>query len=256
MRNLSDDKDIEKKRYDVRSQQVLSGIETFSFPFGSDSMAEYLRAPYIHYENLIRSNAKPGDKILEIGSGSGLHTKTLLETGAHVTASDIAPSSLMIIERGLKPIFGDNLHTEAADMESLPFSDATFDVVTSAGSLSYGDPDLVNSEIKRVLKQGGIFICVDSLNHNPIYRLNRYVQYLRDKRTSSTIERMPDLRRIDNFRKIFESVDVRFFGAITWAAPLFRPFLGTVGAAKLFDSVDSIVNVRKSAFKFVVIAKK
>ena len=33
---------------------------------------------------------------------------------------------------------------------------------------------LVKKEIYRTLKKDGHFICVDSLNHNPIYRLNRF----------------------------------------------------------------------------------
>ena len=34
------------------------------------------------------------------------------------------------------------------------------------------------NEIYRVLKQGGILIIVDSLNHNPVYKFNRWIHYL------------------------------------------------------------------------------
>jgi ubiquinone/menaquinone biosynthesis C-methylase UbiE len=37
----------------------------------------------------------------------------------------------------------------------------------SAGSLSYGDNDIVMNEIYRVLKLQGVFIAIDSLNNNP-----------------------------------------------------------------------------------------
>ena len=55
-------------------------------------------------------------------------------------------------------------------MEKLPFRDNSFDAICSAGSLSYGDNLIVMNEIYRLLKTGGSFIAVDSLNNNPIFR--------------------------------------------------------------------------------------
>jgi SAM-dependent methyltransferase len=257
MKNIpKEDKYIELERYDSRSSDLLQTSAQVEVLHGAQSIDIIYQAPYLHFEKHVKTNILPGHRVLEIGSGSGLHTRALLETGAHVTASDIAPSSLSLLKKSLDPEFGENLKTQVADMESLPFANATFDIVTSAGSLSYGDPDLVNSEIKRVLKPGGIFICVDSLNHNPIYKLNRYIQYLRGKRTVSTIERMPGFQRIESFKKIFGSVDVKFFGSLTWAAPLVKAIIGSEKTAKVFDSVDHIINVERSAFKFVLLAKK
>ena len=62
-----------------------------------------------------------------------------------------------------------NLTTCLADIECLPFKSNSFDVVVSAGVLSYGIHEVVLNEIHRVLAPGGCFICVDSLNHNPLY---------------------------------------------------------------------------------------
>jgi ubiquinone/menaquinone biosynthesis C-methylase UbiE len=257
MKNIpKEDKYIERERYDSRSSDLLHTSAQVEAPNGAQSVDIIYRAPYLLFENHIKNYILSQHRVLEIGSGSGLHTGALLETGAHVTASDIAPSSLALLEKSLSPKFGERLETKVADMESLPFSDATFDIVTCAGSLSYGDPDLVNSEIKRVLKPGGIFICVDSLNHNPIYRLNRYIQYLRGKRTASTLDRMPSFHRIESFREMFDSVEVKFFGSLTWAAPLLKAVIGSKKTARMFDSVDQIINVGQSAFKFVMIGKK
>ena len=72
----------------------------------------------------------------------------------------------------------DNFVAKEADMELLPFENNSFDIVCSAGSLSYGDNLTVMNEIYRVLNQTGSFIAVDSLNNNLIYRLNRYINYL------------------------------------------------------------------------------
>ena len=71
-------------------------------------------------------------------------------------------------------------------MENLPYEKNTFDVVCCAGSLSYGNNLLVLNEINGVLKSDGYFISVDNLNENPIYKLNRYIHYIRGNRTLST----------------------------------------------------------------------
>ncbi len=253
MESLQNDKSTERDRYDSRSQKAL--LEDAANASGADSIDAVFREPYILYEKHITFYIQPDHKVLELGSGSGLHTEALLKTGAYITASDIAPSSLALLSKNLFPAYGEKLTTQVADMEFLPFNDQSFDVITSAGSLSYGDPELVNREIKRVLKPGGIFICVDSLNHNPVYRFNRYLQFRRGQRTMSTLERMPDMQRIQTFKELFSSVDVSFFGSLTWAAPIFKRILGKDKAAKFFDAFDRFIKVKRSAFKFVLVAR-
>lgn len=141
-------------------------------------------------------------------------------------------------------------------MEYLPFSNNYFDCVTCSGSLSYGDNSIVKSEIFRVLKPGGIFVCVDSLNNNPIYRFNRWIHYIRDNRTKSTLVRMPTIRLIDQYRTLFGHVEVRFFGSVIWCIPLLVKLFGEDKASRFSDWFDRFIGVRASAFKFVMIATK
>jgi ubiquinone/menaquinone biosynthesis C-methylase UbiE len=115
-----------------------------------------------------------GSFVLEIGAGMGENTKFLLATEAKVCATDISEYSLSVIEKRFN---NDKLTTKVADMEKLPFAGQSFDIIVSAGSLSYGDNDKVLDEIYRVLKNKGVFIAIDSLNNNPIYRLNRCLHY-------------------------------------------------------------------------------
>jgi ubiquinone/menaquinone biosynthesis C-methylase UbiE len=136
-----------------------------------------------------------GSFVLEIGAGMGENTKFLLATEAKVCATDISEHSLSVIEKRFN---NDKLTTKVADMEKLPFAGQSFDIIVSAGSLSYGDNDKVLDEIYRVLKNKGAFIAIDSLNNNPIYRLNRYLHYLKGERSLSTIARMPDLKLLLN----------------------------------------------------------
>jgi SAM-dependent methyltransferase len=256
MPSVDNDKLLELQRYDSRAQSRLSefGAKPAVGEFGAGAMEQYLRAPYIFYEKCVGELIYPRSAVLELGSGSGLHTWALVQTGARVTATDISPSSLKLLAQRIVNA-GASVHTQVADMEALPFADASFDVVACAGSLSYGDPLLVDEEIRRVLRPGGLLVCVDSLNHNPIYRFNRWLHYLRGDRTMSTLRRIPDLSRVAALSAGFESVQIRYFGALTFAMPAVVRLFGADRAQVISDYCDQLINVKRSAFKFVLVAK-
>lgn len=251
-----DDKAEEFRRYEEGARQALdSAVPMELDELGASAVAPEFRAPYIYYEQRIHELVSPADRVLELGAGSGLHTAALLRTGARVTASDISPSALALLQRKLAGLAPERLITRIADMEALPFESGSFDVVACAGSLSYGEPDLVDAEVRRVLRAGGTFVCVDSLNNNPVYRLNRWLHYTRGERTRSTLVRIPDASRIEAIGQHFQSVEVRYFGALTWTMPLLRRVLGSTRARRVSDAVDELINVKRSAFKFVLVAR-
>lgn len=254
---MNDDKQLELKRYDDHARTLLS--HTSDQPRwgldGPESVALPYRAPYIAYAEALRRHAAGGKTVLEIGGGTGAFTGILLRVpGAKVCASDISPASLQLLAERYAGT--GHLETKVADMEELPFDDGTFDVVASAGALSYGDNNAVLSEINRVLKPGGVFVCVDSLHHHPVYRLNRWLGFLRGKRTRSTLRRMPTMGLIKLYGSHFLTVEVKYFGAASWAMPLLVRTLGGARATSFSDYVDRLVNVSRSAFKFVMVAKK
>ncbi len=252
---MQTDKEIERDRYEARAR---SALEAGGAPVSGDAVSTLppaLRAPYRHYEQCIRACIDGADSsVLEIGAGTGIYSATSVETGARVVATDISEASLELLRRRLDN--PPNLEAPVADMEALPFEDEAFDVVLCAGSLSYGDNDTVMNEIFRVLKPGGSFVCVDSLDHNPVYRLNRWIQYLRGRRTRSTIAQMPTLRLIRAYETRFGRVQTWFFGSITWLAPLLGVFLSPARVGMICDRFDTAFEISRSAFKFVMVAEK
>jgi ubiquinone/menaquinone biosynthesis C-methylase UbiE len=252
---MEQDKLIERARYDARAQAQMAGSTVVAeVALGSQTMPAYLQSPYIFYEQRIAKLIQPSHRVLELGAGAGLHTRALLQTEAQLTASDISPNSLSLLKQRFQNTPG-NLKTEVADMESLPFEACSFDVIASAGSLSYGEPHVVDAEIRRVLRPGGMLICVDSLNHNPIYRLNRWVHYCRGERTRSTLQRMPDLSRISALSSGFADVNARYFGAFSFAMPVIARLVGADQAQVVSDRLDELIGTQRSAFKFVLVAQ-
>ena len=239
------DKKKEIDRYDARASMLLSESKIVV----ANQDKPYLRDSYDAYKNLFKNLPKEC-RILEIGAGMGENTKFLVELGFEVVASDISSKSVEVMSSRFKTF--KNFKAKYADMEELPFNDYSFDIVCSAGSLSYGDNKTVMDEIYRVLNNGGFFIAVDSLNNNPIYKLNRYIHYLRGNRSKSTIKRMPNLNLIDNYEKKFGSVNVSFFGSLTWLFPLLKLIMKDSQLKFFSNWFDKKFNIKRSAFKFVM----
>lgn len=251
---MNKDKQIEYRRYEEHAARLLSLKKAHkNDQLGSAGITPILRTPYLYYEMAIQNLVRAHHHVLELGAGSGMHTLALAKTKAKVVATDISPSALKLLENNVIAA-GETIITEIADIESLPFADSSFDVVVCAGSLSYGDPAIVDKEIYRVLRPQGTLICVDSLSHNPIYRLNRWIGCFRGLRTKSTLRFMPRLSRIERLSSRFCQVEMHYFGALTYIMPFVAILIGKNVAQKFSDWIDRFVRVKRAAFKFVIVA--
>ncbi len=106
--------------------------------------------------------AKPGryHRSLEIGSGTGYFTLNLMRAGIieRATCTDISPGMLGTLADNAQRL-GLQVDTLAADAESLPFEDESFDLVLGHAVLHH-IPNLATafSEFARVLRPGGIVL--------------------------------------------------------------------------------------------------
>lgn len=241
------DKQIEIERYEKRAKQIINHKKY------QQKKPEYLYEAYKLYFSLLKK-LKNKKKLLEIGAGRGENTLELIKMKFNVCATDLSPLSVEAMNKKYSKY--KNFSSKVADMEKLPFKNESFDVVCLAGSLSYGDNNKVMNEIYRVLKFGGWLVLVDSLNHNPIYRLNRYINYIKGNRSESTLKRMPNLNLIEKYIKKFGYGKVKFFGSITWTFPLLKIVLSEKLITKLSNWVDQTIKIKKSAFKFVLVLQK
>ena len=248
------DKEVEKNRYDDRAKLLLSALISEASVNNFASISEDTKLPYLFFKCRLTKLIQDGDSILEIGSGTSFVTRWLVDSGAKIVATDISPTTVEYLSQ----VFGDNSQFKAceADMENLPFRGDSFDIVVSAGSLSYGDNKITKKEIYRVLKPGGSFICVDSLNHNPIFKLNRLLHFFRGNRTLNTLKRMPKVKLLESYKSDFGRAEIFFFGSLSWLFPLIRIMVGDNRSAKFSTWFDGFFKIRKSAFKFVMIATK
>lgn len=106
---------------------------------------------------------KPGDKLLEVGCGTGHAACHIADQfKCDVTAVDVSEE---MIETARKVVreekMQDCVHVQMADTENLPFEDNTFDVVVAQAVLMFVNPTNALAELFRVLKPGGRFAALE-----------------------------------------------------------------------------------------------
>lgn len=251
------DKRVEYNRYNESSAKRLEAVSSEIFSTVND-FPEYLRQPYIFYSEKISNLVKPQMNVLELCCGDGIHTIDLARTFAKITSSDIAEKSIELARIRIDREGFRNVTFEVADAEDLGnFSENAYDVVTCVGSLSYVDLDKLIHGIKRVLNNEGVFICLDSFNHNPIYSANRYVNYLFGRRSFSTIKRMPNEATLSVFKNEFASFEVNYFGIFSFLGPFLELVLNSSRTKLIINNLDiKFYKFRKYAFKVVFVCSK
>ncbi|MCE7939464.1 hypothetical protein DCC79_10305 [bacterium] len=105
-----------------------------------------------HFRRLLEvAGARPGARLLDVACGEAGLLHAAAAMGVSVHGVDLSPVALRLGRTGLP---GGAL--AVADGESLPFADASFDIVTNIGSLEhYDDPLRGVVEMARVLTPDG-----------------------------------------------------------------------------------------------------
>ncbi|GAB4561896.1 MAG: methyltransferase domain-containing protein [Rhizobacter sp.] len=99
---------------------------------------------------------RAGQRVLDVAAGNGNVTLAAARRWAEVTSTDYVPA-LLELGRGRAAAEGlTNIDFQEADVEALPFDDASFDAVVSTfGCMFAPNPPRVASEMLRVCKPGG-----------------------------------------------------------------------------------------------------
>ena len=101
------------------------------------------------------AGVQPGQRLLDVGCGTGVVAITSALVGADVSALDLTPELLELARENAR-IAGVKVKWQEGDAEQLPFGDAEFDVVLSQFAHIFAPrPDVVVAEMLRVLKPGG-----------------------------------------------------------------------------------------------------
>jgi SAM-dependent methyltransferase len=96
-----------------------------------------------------------GQRVLDVGCGTGVVAVTAARKGAQLTGLDLTPA---LLERAREnaTLAGVTIDWHEGDVEALPFADGAFEVVVSQfGHMFAPRPEVAIAEMLRVLKPGG-----------------------------------------------------------------------------------------------------
>ena len=123
------------------------------------------RAAYEEMYALIRPAVKE-KTVLELATGTGLIAKHIVNTAAHIEATDASAEMIAEAKRDNRSA---KLHFSVQDMFRLPYADKSFDVVIVSNALHIvPQPEKALQEIKRVLKDDGTLIAQGGLSQADI----------------------------------------------------------------------------------------
>jgi ubiquinone/menaquinone biosynthesis C-methylase UbiE len=123
------------------------------------------------------------EQVLDLGCGAGHTALAAAPRAARVVAVDVTPEMLQVAEGLARQRGITNVEFRHADVATLPFPDASFDVVTSRFSAHhYADPQQALHEAARVLRPGGRVLLVDTVAPEMPFLDTFFnaVEYLRD----------------------------------------------------------------------------
>ena len=129
------------------------------FDWGKTS-ADYARYrdiyPQAFYDKIIRRGlCVKGQRVLDLGTGTGVLPRNMARYGAKWTGTDISAEQ---IEQAKRLSEGMDIDYQALPAEQIDFPDASFDVVTACQCFLYFDHETLLPKLRRILKPNGTLL--------------------------------------------------------------------------------------------------
>lgn len=251
---MADKTSIEASHYDKKTAEnysELSGVQPIS------GMDKVLRKPQNYYEEKVKEilREKKEGLILDYGCGTGYRNIQFASDKWKITGIDISSVSVDVANKIVtsKKI---NASYRVMDCEKMEFENNKFDVILDFGSFSSLDMDKAVTEIVRILKPEGALVAIETLGHNPVTNLKRWLNVLRGKRTRWAAGHIMKMRDWKKIAENFSSCKIYYFGFhVIFLGPFSRFCPDFI--LRYFEAIDKLffklVFTRRFAFKTVVV---
>ncbi len=125
-----------------------------------------------------------GAKVLDAGCGPGFLLEALAHRGFAIVGLDASPEMIRLTRQRLAGVEGDvEASLDVGSIERLPFRDASFDLVCTAGVVEYlPNDDLALSELQRVLRPSGHVIFPVTNLWSPVNYFDFAIEFIKRRR--------------------------------------------------------------------------
>jgi ubiquinone/menaquinone biosynthesis C-methylase UbiE len=164
-------------------------IEFYTHNYDEDTRLARHRTEFITTTYILNKYIKAGWRILDLGAGTGIYTIYYANRGCPVTAIDIVPRHIEILNTKLKAFPNLDVTAQAGDAQDLSrFRDGSFDVVLCMGPLyNLKETGRCIKECLRVLKSKGI-LAASYGNKNESFEMDSRYKDLFIDRTPEEVE--------------------------------------------------------------------
>lgn len=231
-------KDLERRDWAARSAAWDKWSDALA------KLAERMNAPLVEAAALA-----PGMHVLDLASGAGepaLQIARAVGSSGRVVATDLVDDMLAGARRRAAAVQLKQIEFRAADMEALPFGDASFDRVTCRFGIMFApDTRRALNEAYRVLKPGGraVYLVWSEIQRNSMFQVIDAA--VREQLGSSPLDRetspfrfadgtLPGRMTAAGFAKVTERV-IGYAPEIDAGQPFWRPQLDMIFGDRLAD---------------------
>ena len=230
--------------YDKQSAEFSGGLTSADFEGFNPNLLSSFKFLY----KILEENCK-GKIVLDYGCGNGIHSVSLAKMGADkVVGIDLSEPSLKIArQRAKQEGVGNKTEFVAMDCEKMEFPDNYFDVIFDGGTFSSIDLNKALPELRRVLKQDGIIIGIETLGHNPLTNFKRQINKITGRRTGWAADHILKMGDLETIKRYFIKTDIYFFHPVSWLA---IPFVNLPGGRFLLKSLEGVDKFLLFVFPF------
>ena len=143
---------------DIQNKSIDGG-KAFDWGKTSEDYAKFRDIyPAEFYDALLsRGFCKKGQRVLDLGTGTGVLPRNLYHAGAEWRGTDISPEQIEQAKK-LAESAGMKIDFRTASAETTDYPDACFDIVTACQCYWYFDAEKAYPNIARMLKKDGVLV--------------------------------------------------------------------------------------------------